>query len=306
MKKNFKITLAVLMIIGLGAGNFPARAQNVIEIEPLFEYITAPEDLPGIGEKSDYIVTHFWDPFDFKGKNAVDQNALNHAMEVYTTAMRFADRDKVLLSADKLIEKISKNPVLQLQFTKAAEESMYSPRAQVWIDEVYLRFIDSIVNNKKIPDARKKRYSDQRAALGNTLAGNRAPDFTFKGKDGRENRYKPMSTPTILIFGDPGQMDWRMTRMKMETNTRLNQALERGKLNLLYIVSYPKDNWEKEVANYTNLWTVGYAPEISKSYDIRMSPTVYAIGSDGNIIMKNSTPEAAINRVLELTYNSNQ
>lgn len=58
-------------------------AQDVITIEPLFEYPTAPEELPTINEKSDYLVEHFWDRMDFKSKSTVDQNALNDAFRVY-------------------------------------------------------------------------------------------------------------------------------------------------------------------------------------------------------------------------------
>ena len=94
--------------------------QNIIEIDPLFEYPMAPEELEGITAKSNYLIDHFWDPMDFKTKAAVDQNALNDAMNVYTAPLRWADKAKADAAVDGLIDKWSKNPKVLVQFSKAA------------------------------------------------------------------------------------------------------------------------------------------------------------------------------------------
>lgn len=140
---------AIISICAAIASPACASAQEIIEIDPLFQYPSAPEELSSIQDKSNYLVNHFWEPMDFKDKKAVDQNALNDAFKVYCVPMRWADKERALVSVDKLIEKISKNPTLLIQFTKAAEENLYSPRADVWIDEVYLRFLNAIVKTRR-------------------------------------------------------------------------------------------------------------------------------------------------------------
>lgn len=131
-------------------------SQEPIQIDPLFEYPSAPEELSSLQDKSNYLVEHFWDSMDFKSSATVDQNALNDAFKVYSVPMRWAEKTRSLASADKLIEKISKNPTLLIQFTKAAETNLYSNRADVWIDEVYVKFLNALVKNKKIPESRKR------------------------------------------------------------------------------------------------------------------------------------------------------
>lgn len=93
---------------------------------------------------------------DFKSKSTVDQNALNDAFKVFSVPLRWANRDKAIAATNKLLQTISKNPTLLLQFTKAAEETIYGPRAEVWVDEVYLKFLNTLVSNKKIPAQRKR------------------------------------------------------------------------------------------------------------------------------------------------------
>lgn len=274
--------------------SFPTRAQEVIEIDPLFEYPSAPEELTSLEDKSDYLVDHFWDLMDFKAKATVDQNALNDAFRVYSVPMRWADKERSLASTDKLIEKISKNPTLLIQFTKAAEEALYGPRASVWIDEVYVRFLKAIVSNKKVPEARKTKYKAQLKVLEKSMLGATAPEFDFTGRDGKKQTYFPMTTPTMIIFGNPTLPEWRMTRLKMETNTALTQALEKGKANIIFIVTQEMPDWQKEVANYPSTWTVGIAPEVGETYDFRTTPSFYVIGSDGKILLKNAAPESAV------------
>jgi len=279
----------------------PVCAQDIIQIDPLFEYPTAPEELTSIQDKSNYLVEHFWDSMDFKTKATVDQNALNHAFKVYAVPMRWAEKSKSLESADKLIEKISKNPILLIQFTKAAEENIYSPRADVWIDEVYVRFLKALMKNKKVPESRKKYYGRQLNLLEKSMLGENAPEFKFTDRDGKEATYFPMKTATMIIFGDPSLLEWRMSRLSLETNINLTQSLDRGKVNILFIVP-DADNasWKDETANYPSTWTVGCSSEVRNIFDFRVTPSIYVIDGDGKIVMKNIDPSTAVSKLLML------
>ena len=291
--------LILYSMISFSALTIDTFAQDIIEIQPLFEYPSAPEELATLEEKSDYLVEHFWDSMDFKSKSTVDQNALNDAFKVFSVPLRWANRDKAIAATNKLLQTISKNPTLLLQFTKAAEETIYGPRAEVWVDEVYLKFLNTLVSNKKIPAQRKKKYEDQLKVLSNALVGNVAPEFKFAGLDGREATYFPRTTVTIIIFGDPRDTDWRISRLRMESNAALTDALDKGKINILYILPNKLDNWKNEVSGYSSKWTVGCGDKLNEIYDMRATPSVYLIGSDGKILLKNTTLNMAVNKAFE-------
>lgn len=298
--KRYLTKIIILSILSVSSVGFTCNAQEIIEIDPLFEYPTAPEELESLEAKSDFLVEHFWDPMDFKSKTAVDQNALNDAFKVFSTPLRWATKDKAIAATDKLIQTISKNPTLLLQFTKAAEETIYGPRAEVWIDEVYLKFLNAIVKNKKISEGRRQKYENQLKTLNNSLVGNLAPEFNFENLNGDRASYFPMATPTIIIFGDPTNRDWRMARLKLESNVTLTDALNKGKVNILYMIPNKSEGWQKDVSGYSGKWTVGCGDKLNEIYDLRTEPSIYLIGSDGKILMKNTTLPGAVNRVLEL------
>ncbi|MCH5241640.1 MAG: DUF5106 domain-containing protein [Muribaculaceae bacterium] len=294
MKKLIYIFLFVLAFFSNSM-----HSQTVIEITPLFDYPVAPDEIVSLEEKCNYVVKNFWDKFDFKRKDPVDQYALNEAFGVYVSAIRYASGKVVDQSVDKLNGKLSGNPGLQLQFTKAAEENLYGPRADFWSDSLYLKFLDALIKNKKINEARKTKYISQAKSIRESGEGNVAPTFEFKDKENLTKNYFPMSTPTMLIFGDPSDTDWRIARLKMESNLKFKDAVDKGKINVLYIIPHESDNWQKNVLNYNSHWTIGISPSVNNIYDTRLNPSIYIVGQDGIIKKKFPLLDEAMMVVLE-------
>lgn len=278
---------------------FTAFSQTVVEIPPLFEYPIAPENIESLDAKCDYIVKNFWNNFNFKSKQAVDQYALNEAFQVYTTAFQFASFKEVDSSIDKLLKNLSGNKILFLQFMKAAEENLYGPRAQYWSDPLYLKFLNSLIKDKKIPQNRKEKYIRQQKALTASKVGNEAPEFWFEDRERASKRYFPMSTPTLLVFGNPDNTDWRLERIRWDSNLSLSEAIDKGKVNILFIVPGNIPNWQNNVENYNKKWTVGQSENIAEIYDVRMNPAIYLIGPDGKILEKNIRVSDAVNLLLD-------
>ena len=299
LKKSLEFMLNHLLILTVFLTPNICNAQTILEIEPLFEYPIAPEELPTLTEKSNYLVEHFWDNFDFKNNSSVDQLALNDAFKVFLTPLRWSDYDKSNSAINKLIDKISGNPTLLFQFTKAAEENLYGPRAEVWSDDIYIKFINATLKNKKIPEKRKINFRKQADIIQNTKIGATAPTFSFTNKNLEKSTYFPMSTPTLLIFGNPEDTDWRIARLKTETNSILNDALDKGKLNILFIIPIEIEDWREKVSGYSSKWVIGKGENISDIYDLRAFPAIYVIGNDGKIIMKNISLDTAIQTALE-------
>lgn len=305
----------MLIIAALGLW-IPAMAQDseeseriidsgVMYVDPLFDYPIAPEELSEFAQKCDWLAENFWLPWDVKNQNAVDQVKLNHAFNVYATTAQFASKDKVNVALDKLMKNLQKNPTLLVQFTKAAEESIYGPRAEVWIDELYVKILRSALSSKKFPKNRRTRYEAQLKQLENTLVGGAPASFEFKRTNGEDARYFPMSTPTLIFFGDPGCADCRMSRLRMESNVSFSKAVSDGKVNVLYIIPDPEPGWEKDVENLPKTWTVGASDTVSGIYDLRDSPDIYLIDGEGKIMAKHLSSTQAVQRCMDLIAQDN-
>lgn len=288
--KPKKIFSALLLSLALV---LPVKAE-VITIEPLFEYPVAPEEIVTLSDKSNWLMQHFWDNMDFKKKGAVNQSALNDAFKVYSLPMQWAEKAEVDKSVASLLDKIQKNPTLLLQFTKAAESSLYSERADIWIDEVYLKFLDAFLKNKKIPEIRKRRYERQMRQISNSLNGSIAPSFDFTTPTGTPGKSQPIGVFTIIEFGDPDCDDCRHAKLRMETDVRFSSLVERGLVNVLFILPDPVDGWQTKMTDYPANWVTGASDTVSDILDLRLTPSFYVIGKDGKIMAKNVSVDQAM------------
>lgn len=292
------------VLSGGGTSVLGAQDENVIVINPLFDYPVAPESMTDLQERSDWVVEHFWDALDTRGKSTVDQHALNDAFLVWITPMQWASRAKVEASTEALLKRLEKNPPLLIQFAKAAEDNLYDvKRAGMLIDEVYVKFAESVARNKKIDNVRKARYKEQARKLRATMPGAPAPRFSFLTTDGEKKEYFPMSTFTIIEFGDPTCEDCRQAKFKMDVNLTLGELIEKGKVNVLFILPDDRDGWEEEMGEMPSKWICGASEDVDDIYDIRLTPTFYTIGADGRILSKNITVETAIMEAMEATQN---
>ncbi len=94
IKKYFQRALLSMAFIMTMLSPMRLNAE-IIEIEPLFEYPVAPEEIVSLTDKSNWLMQHFWDKMDFKKKDAVNQSALNDAFRVFTLPMQWADKVEV-------------------------------------------------------------------------------------------------------------------------------------------------------------------------------------------------------------------
>lgn len=296
MVKNIIKKFLAVLAIGISAIS-PIKAE-VIEIDPLFEYPIAPEEIVSLTDKSNWLMQHFWDQMDFKKKEAVNQAALNDAFATFVFPMQWAEKTEVDKAVDMMIAQLQKNPTLLVQFTKAAEEALYGKRAKLWIDEIYLKYLDAFLKNKKVSDVRKQRYRRQYNILKNSQIGDFPKSFEFTTPTGDPGNFAPIGVFTIIEFGDPDCDDCRMAKLKLETDMRFTSLVDRGLVNIMFIIPDPVDGWQTKLGTYPSNWVVGASDTVSDILDIRNTPSFYIIGKDGKIVAKN----ASLEEVKRLAY----
>ena len=312
--KRIQIAAVALLALLTPAFTLTSTAQNSSEetifIDPLFQYPQAPDSMRSINERSDFLVQHFWEPMDFKSKQPVDQNALNDAFQVFVSPMRWAQPEITDKAVKNLLASLAKNPLLSIQFTRAAEETLYGPRAIYWHDPTYLKFVNGLLSNKKVPAARKERYKHHKAVIENTLIGQTPAKFDYETPTGNPSTFQPDGVLTVIEFGDPGCDDCRFAKLKMETDITFSDMVEKGQINVMFIIPDPDEGWQTQVADYSPKWHVGASDSISDIYDLRTVPSFYVVDRDGKLLAKNTDYRQAIaiavNQVQEAGQNNPQ
>ena len=282
--------------------SIPVEDLSVIDdqlmvVPPLFEYVVAPDELPDLVSRTDYIMDHFWDPFDFKNTSVVDQNALNHAFSVYAQAMAYASEKKVDESVRNVIKKIKNNPGLSYQFAKAAEENLYGPRAELWGDLVFIDFAQNLIDNKKIRESQKKHFKDVVDLLKNSAIGSPLPEFSAVNREGTEIKFRPSSNYTIICFTPSECPDGSYSDLKLDISAVVNDLLEDGELEVDYIVL---DGVDKN-KSYPDKWNLYSSSDVGSKLDLRIAPSFFVIDRNKKIAGKNLTGDGAISLIEILT-----
>lgn len=262
-----------------------AEKQTVV-LPPLFEFPVAPEEL-GWTESSNWLTQHFWDPFDFKVQS-VGQQQLNHAFETWIIPIRYSSPEVTDKAVDALLKKIEKNPTLLLQFTRAAERSIYDPdTAQIWNDDMYLKFINAILKNKKVSSAYKAKYSRQKQLLENTKVSKPFMKFDYVARTGEKKKFDANGRYAIIEFGDPSCPNCQMARISLVTDDYIKA--NRDNIDIYFIIPELEEgdiSWTQEVMDYPDGWKVG-AAELDDLLDIRTSPSFFLVDPSGNLLLKN-------------------
>lgn len=281
-----------------------------IYIDPLFEYPVAPEDLPDLQSRSEYVMTHFWDNMDFKSKSTVDQNALNDAFSTYTSTLPYTTKNAALASINNLIKNLKGNPTLLYQFTRAAEESLYGPRADFWSDEGYLPFLKAVVGEKKLPEARKARYVRQLKLLEQNSMGKKFPELRLTLRDGKHKVFKPERSYTLIEFGNPECEDCRFAKTKLSMASDLEELAKSGNLDILFIVADAIPEEQEEILsgfqNYPSFWTPAISYGADEIFDIRTTPSFYVLDKKGEIVGKNMDVNQGVDKIRELVELENK
>lgn len=293
-----RIIIASAMI-GVSASYISAYGE--IYIDPLFEYPSAPDDIDDLQTRSDYLMDHFWSNMDFSRKEAVNQTALNHAFQIYSSAIFYASRESALKSIDELTKKLKGNPTLMIQFVKAAEDCLYGKRAEVWSDEAYIPFLKAIIAEKTLPKSRKERYEYQFKLLGDNAIGNKFPSFRMTLRNGHHYDIKPSAPLSLIEIGNPECDDCRFAKMKLTMASDLEEMVENKQLDIFFIVADAVPEEQQEIlesfSDYPENWKCGIVYGADDLLDLRRTPSFYILGKKGEIIAKNLDVTTAVEKI---------
>lgn len=297
-----KIILLIVALLSLGAG-----AQD----NGLFQLPIVPENITTLQDRSDYLVEHYWDFCDL-GKAFSQRDKMADAFDVYLSLMPYASAEKVFESVDKFMDKINKGPDV-LFIADLAEQKLYGDSAEYASDELYLKFLDKIVANKKVDKNSKLRYQHQQRVLSRSQIGMPAPEFEYIDIDGHKGKFVNDSTKigTMLFFNDPDCTSCSMARLRLDADVQATRLTGEGYFDIYSV--YPgeaDEQWKAMAADYPASWRVVASPEVDEIYDLRSSPSFYLINPDGKILFKTDNVDLILDIMARLgagvRYNRNK
>ncbi len=254
-----------------------------------FPYPEVPAALTTLTERSDYLISHFWDKCNLS--NAFSNTAkMQQSFRDFISFMPYASADVVKDAVSRLIKSVKK-PADLLQLCETAEDALYGENASFWSDEIYLPFAKAVVNNKKIAKASRERYAAQIKCIEGSSVGMPCPNIELILADGAKASLTNLlssDTPTILFFNSPWCDDCSIVRLALETDMSVGQLLRNKAIKLISISPEDADDsWKSGVRGYSSDWTAGASLEANDVFDLRSTPCFYIVDAEGKIAAKN-------------------
>ncbi len=256
--------------------------------EKLFPYPAIPDTLTTLYDRTDYLVSHFWANCDIK-KALKEPERLDSAFRDYISFMPHATADTVYYSITKLFTKVKGNNDAILSVGNMAEEALYGENAEYWSDELYMKFLEPIVSNKKLPAANRARFEHHYKILSKSQEGMTAPSADYTTRHGaKHNTDDCQAEVVVLFFNDPECEDCSMIKLRLDADAKTTSLIEAGRLKIVALtIGEPTDEWKAMVKDYPFAWEVGASEELDSIYDIRSTPTIYVLNKEHRILAKN-------------------
>lgn len=271
-----------------------------------FERAVPPAMLTEPHERADYLITHFWDKFDFTDTMYchtpdITEQAFVDFIGFFPHASSYR---KISEGIKKMMTAAEVENVMYQYFCSTAERYLYDPNSPMRNDEYYTPFVEHIVNSSKVTDIRKVRFRYLLALLYRNRPGAKAEDFVYTTLSGKTGNLHSLSAKYLLLmFYNPDCEECRHTTEILKNSPVVADAVSSGRLKALAL--YPDENIEalkKHRNDIPSSWINAYdrslAIKNNEIYDLKAIPTLYLLDKDKKVILKD-TSTADIHEYLE-------
>ena len=281
----------------------------VVQQQAQFPFPTIPSTLTEPETRKSYLLTHYWEQFDFADTTLVDNRDITDQGFVNFIAL-LADGT----TSDELTRKSMENwckrfilstyacPVLM----KMADDYLYNPNSPFYNEHLYGMYLEALIKEFPKGEAQVSRFSFRLNLLKRNNPGDWATDFTYYLPDG--NRCTLAATPVkgdrlLLVFYDPECESCHAVLGQMTASAALAKAVQTGRISVLAIYTEGNEEvWRKALPDMPEGWTIGADHEAVKTgalYDLKAMPSLYLLDGQKKVLLKDAAFEE-ISRFLEL------
>ncbi len=190
------------------------------------------------------------------------------------------------------------------EMTGLTTSYFYDPNSPVRSEDLYLPYVSRLATSELIDKSYRMGYAwdSQMCALNQT--GSVAADFVFIDTQGKKRTLHSIkSQQTLLIFGNPDCSACKEIVETIDNIPILEDLIRSGELAVVDIfIDEEIDVWKSKIDSYPSNWINGYDPAFiirgDLLYNVRAVPSIYLLDGQKRVILKDATPEKAINTIL--------
>lgn len=279
---------------------------TVVQVQDKFPFPAIPELLTSPDERRDYLLTHYWELFDFADTTLVNNRDVTEQGFVNFIALLNEEGVTKRLARESLenwcggfMTEVHARKVLM----RMADDYLYNPNSPFYNEASYRLYLEALLNKLPAEDVRRSTFDFRLKLLKRNNVGQKATDFVYYLPGGE--RYTLAATSVkndrlLLVFYDPECESCHAVLGQMAADGRLAAAVRNGRLSVLAV--YTEGNeaaWRKSLPDMPEGWMVGTDREAVKNgalYDLKAMPSLYLLDGKKTVLLK----DARFENVMEL------
>lgn len=305
------IAIAILALISCSSSKkTQADTRSEVALAPqtivpdTFVLPLIPEVLTDPGERAAYLLSHFWDRFDFSDRELIQRPEITEQAFVdYINILPSVSREEGDRSLMYTLGKAASDTMFYRHFATLFEKYFYDPNSPFRNEEYYLPLLQQFVQSPLLQEEVVSRYAFQLDMALKNRIGQKSNDFHYTLESGLTfSLYELQSEYTLLMFSNPGCPTCEAVMAQLNSSKPLNDALAMNTTSrtMLAILNlYPDEDitaWFSYLPQMPARWINAYDKEMEitrkKLYDIKAIPTLYLLDKEKKVILKDTSIEA--------------
>lgn len=276
------------------------KDSTAIQQQTQFHFPEIPATLTEPEARKAYLLTHYWEQFDFADTTLVNNRDVTEQGFVNFIAL-LADNTPEELVRESLENWcagfVGKDHACRV-LTKTADDYLYNPNSPFYNEGLYGLYLETMLGVLPQTDAMRSSYRFKLELIRRNNVGEKATDFVYYLSDG--TRHTLAATPVkndrlLLMFYDPECESCHEVLLQMAADTALAEAVRTGKLSVLAVYTEGNDEaWRKALPDMPEGWTVGTDREAVKTgalYDLKAMPSLYLLDGKKTVLLKDAAYE---------------
>lgn len=267
----------------------------------VFPFPEIPVTLTEPEARKSYLLTHYWEQFDFADTTLVNNRDVTEQGFVNFIALLADGTTPEELTRESLANWcagfVGKEHARQV-LTQTADDYLFNPNSPFYNEGLYGMYLEALLGKLPQTDAMRSAYRFKLELVRRNNVGDKATDFVYYLSDG--TRHTLAATPVkndrlLLMFYDPECESCHEVLLQMAADTALAEAVRAGKLSVLAVYTEGNDEaWRKALPDMPKGWTVGTDHEAVKTgalYDLKAMPSLYLLDGQKTVLLKDAAYE---------------
>ena len=248
------ITVACLSLVISACSSSPKKQGKEEPKNTEIKSFQAPEIPPVYTdqrERAKYLVTHYWDKFNFADTSLIRMPEITEQAFVdflqVLPYVSYTDAEKEI--SGMLDKALSADTLMFAYFTVLYDKYLYNPNSPMLNEELYIPVLKYIVNSERVGEIDKMRPAFRLEMALKNRVGNPATDFTYTLPSGKKGKLSGINADyTILFFNNPDCNACRAIKAEVEASgvvkNLLNVKVQGNRKKLVFLSVFPDPELE--------------------------------------------------------------